>query len=141
LLLGCWVEGLCGLWARVGGGGAPPREMDLVSKREFFIDNLLVRIHRCFWWTVLAPWEFEFPFPGSLTSTFQRCLIASRPLLVPLERKIPKAGFASRRSIYLASITYKGTRDAGKSLHRGKSLLLCELLPASRAPLYVMLAR
>ena len=23
--------------------------------REFFLDNLLVRIHRCFWWTVLAP--------------------------------------------------------------------------------------
>ena len=21
-------------------------------------------------WTCLAPWEFEFPFPGSLTSTF-----------------------------------------------------------------------
>ena len=21
-------------------------------------------------WTSLAPWEFEFPFPGSLTSTF-----------------------------------------------------------------------
>ena len=22
------------------------------------------------WWTGLAPWEFEFPFPGRLTSTF-----------------------------------------------------------------------
>jgi len=22
------------------------------------------------WWTGLAPWEFEFSFPGSLTSTF-----------------------------------------------------------------------
>ena len=22
------------------------------------------------WWTGLAPWEFEFPFPGSLTYTF-----------------------------------------------------------------------
>jgi len=22
------------------------------------------------WWTGLAPWEFEFPFPGSLISTF-----------------------------------------------------------------------
>ena len=33
------------------------------AEREFFIDNLLVRIHRCFWWTGLAPWEFEFPFP------------------------------------------------------------------------------
>jgi len=42
----------------------------VAEEREFFIDNLLVRIHRCFWWTGLAPWEFEFPFPGSLISTF-----------------------------------------------------------------------
>ena len=40
------------------------------GESDFFIDSLLVRIHRCFWWTVLAPWEFEFPFPGSLISTF-----------------------------------------------------------------------
>ena len=35
-----------------------------------FIDNLLVRIHFIvvmIRWTGLAPWEFEFPFPGSLT--------------------------------------------------------------------------
>ena len=31
-------------------------------EREFFIDNLLVRVHRCFWCTGLAPWEFESPF-------------------------------------------------------------------------------
>jgi len=33
------------------------------------IDNLLVRIHfiiEIIWWTGLAPWEFESPFPGSL---------------------------------------------------------------------------
>jgi len=44
------------------------------TEREFFIDNLLVRIHliiEMIWWTGLATWEFEFPFPGSLTSTFQ----------------------------------------------------------------------
>ena len=38
-----------------------------------FIDNLLVRIHFIIVmirWTGLAPWEFEFHFPGSLTSTF-----------------------------------------------------------------------
>ena len=42
-------------------------------EREFFIDNLLVRIHFIIVmirWTGLAPWDFEFPFPGSLTSTF-----------------------------------------------------------------------
>ena len=40
---------------------------------EFFIDNLQVRIHfiiEMIWWTVLAPWEFEFRFPGSRISTF-----------------------------------------------------------------------
>jgi len=40
---------------------------------EFFIDNLLVRIHVIIVMmrrTGLAPWEFEFPFPGSLTSSF-----------------------------------------------------------------------
>ena len=44
-----------------------------VLEREFFIDNLLVRIHFIIVmirWTGLAPWGFELPFPGSLTSTF-----------------------------------------------------------------------
>jgi len=44
-----------------------------ISKREFFIDNLLVRIRFIvvmIMWTGLAPYEFEFPIPGSLTSTF-----------------------------------------------------------------------
>jgi len=43
------------------------------EERKFFIDNLLVRIHFIIVmirWTGLAPWKFEFPFPGSLTSTF-----------------------------------------------------------------------
>ena len=42
-----------------------------MGEREFFIDNLLVRIDfviEMIWWTGLAPWEFEFPFPGSLIS-------------------------------------------------------------------------
>jgi len=37
-------------------------------EREFFIANLLVRIHVIIVmirWTGLVPWEFEFPFPGS----------------------------------------------------------------------------
>jgi len=55
-------------------------------EREFFIDNLLVRIHtiiEIIWWTGLAPWEIEFPFPGtcSLTSTFQ--VMPRYPLHVP----------------------------------------------------------
>jgi len=46
-----------------------------VAEREFFIDNLLVRMHLIIVmirWTGLAPWGFESPFPGSLTSTFGR---------------------------------------------------------------------
>ena len=41
----------------------------LDRQREFFVDNLTVRIHLIIvmvWWTGLAPWEAEFPFPGSL---------------------------------------------------------------------------
>ena len=54
-------------------GTQEEEESDEVLEREFFIDNLLVRIHFIIVmirWTGLAPWEFEFPFPGSLTSTF-----------------------------------------------------------------------
>ena len=45
------------------------------AQTEFFIIivNLLVRIHLIIVmirWTGLTPWDFEFPFPGSLTSTF-----------------------------------------------------------------------
>ena len=43
------------------------------GEREFFIENLLVRIQfiiAMIMWTDLAPWESEFPFPGSLASTF-----------------------------------------------------------------------
>ena len=40
------------------------------TERKIFIDNLLVRI-LMMRWTGLAPWKFESPYPGSLTSTFQ----------------------------------------------------------------------
>ena len=45
----------------------------LEREREFFIDNLLVRIHffiEMIWWTGLVPWEVDFPFTVSLISTF-----------------------------------------------------------------------
>jgi len=63
-------------------GGAARRERGLrparvrrrgAKEREFCIDNLLVRFHfiiEMIRWTGLAPWEFEFPVPDSLTSTF-----------------------------------------------------------------------
>ena len=52
---------------------APTSSSIRTSEREFFIDNLLIRIHFIIVmirWTGLAPWDFGFPFPGSLTSTF-----------------------------------------------------------------------
>jgi len=51
----------------------PQRPSRTESEWEFFIDNLLVRIHVIIVmirWAGLAPWEFEFLIPGSLTSTF-----------------------------------------------------------------------
>ena len=48
----------CVLASKALGRPEVPRE------REFFIDNLLVRIHYIIAkirWTGLAPWEFEFP--------------------------------------------------------------------------------
>jgi hypothetical protein len=45
----------------------------LVSEREFFIEELLVRIHLIIVmirWTGLAPWEFEFFPPGILTFSY-----------------------------------------------------------------------
>jgi hypothetical protein len=44
-----------------------------IKNKEFFIDNLLVRIHfiiEMIWWTGLTAGEFELPFPGNRTSTF-----------------------------------------------------------------------
>ena len=49
----------------------------------FFIDNLLVRNHFIILmirWTGLASWEFEFPCPGSLTSTFPQVSILTMSL-------------------------------------------------------------
>ena len=68
-----------GKGVRGKAGGRTPQEKRIAHvrpctpEREFLIDNLLARIHFTIvmiWWTGLAPWEFEFPFPGSLTSTF-----------------------------------------------------------------------
>jgi hypothetical protein len=43
------------------------------GERHSFVDSLLVRIHNIIVmirWAGFAPWEFEFPFSGTLTSTF-----------------------------------------------------------------------
>jgi len=75
-------------------------------EREFFIDNLLVRIHFIIVmirWTGLAPWEFGFPFPGSLTSTLLKTFRALqvRPcracqLLGAAGTLTPRAGVCTR---------------------------------------------
>ena len=57
------------------------------AEREFFIDNLLVRIYFIIVmmrWTGLAPWEFEVPFPGSLTSTFLEFIIFLHMVQAPV---------------------------------------------------------
>jgi len=49
------------------------------AEREFLIDNSLVRVHVIIVmirWTGLAPWEFAFPFPGSLASIFAQEFLA-----------------------------------------------------------------
>ena len=45
----------------------------ILAERKFFVDNPLVQIHFVIVmirWTGLAPGEFEFPFPGNVTSAF-----------------------------------------------------------------------
>ena len=51
----------------------PCKEFGAFRERQLFVDNLPVRIHFVIvviGWTGLAPWEFEFPSQGSLTSAF-----------------------------------------------------------------------
>ena len=63
-----WLGGCDGCRSR-------PAPLRRRAKREFFIDNVLVRIHfiiEMIWWTDLAPWEFESFFSGSLVSAFRR---------------------------------------------------------------------
>ena len=69
-------------------------------EREFFIDNLLVRIYfiiAMIRWTGLAPWEFEFPFLGSLISTFL----------------VPPSHLRSRFSVTVLRILYRGSTISG----------------------------
>ena len=88
--------------------------MQGVADKEFFIDNLLIRIHfmiEMIWWTSLAQWELEFPFPDSLIYTFlytrpqkhfesgthsqirntkvELCMQGGAELEIPAEPKIP----------------------------------------------------
>ena len=60
------------------------------QKGEFFIDNLLVRVHFIIImirWTGLAPQVFELPFPGSRMSTF----ISPTKVKAKLHTRLPLA--------------------------------------------------
>ena len=57
---------------RVWGFPLPRATLDKLE-RDFSVDDLLVRVHFIIVmirWTGLAPWEFEFPFPGLLAEVF-----------------------------------------------------------------------
>ena len=79
-----------------GPGRAPMRHVtpSPETRREIFIDNLLVRIHLIIYMIVVdrlcfAPWEFESPFPSDLLSTFPKTSLAhttSRKALDPQPR-------------------------------------------------------
>ena len=77
---------VAGVGTRRGSARHPPLLLRVEREFSLFIDNLLVRIHLIIVMirrTGLAPWEFEFPFPGSLTSTFRRCRHWSRQCAPP----------------------------------------------------------
>ena len=66
---------MCAIFAlRLGRRDAvATRRWPTRSERDFFFDSLLVRVHFIvvmIRWPGLALWDFEFPLPGSRTSTF-----------------------------------------------------------------------
>ena len=70
-------------------------------QRERVLDNLLVRIHliiEMIGWTGLAPWEFEFPFPGSIISAFL-CTLPhpAEHTTIPSSPPPPGVGFGIRK--------------------------------------------
>jgi len=84
------TEALGAIPARLFAAAKLPRRVE----KEFFIDNLLVRIHFIIVmirWTGLAPWEFEFPFPGSPTSTFLVPPGKLREHLITFQRLLPES--------------------------------------------------
>jgi len=89
-------------------------------KREFFIDNLLVRIHFIILmirWTDLAPWEFEFPFPGSLTSTRSKATLVG---LGQIELRTSKMR-TSRWTVIISKQVICTAKSKFETLHVQKS--------------------
>ena len=91
-----------------------------MPEREFFIDNQLVRIQFIIVmirWTGLAPWEFEFPFPGSLTSTFRYAPVPeSTPDFSPPQQALLQASTALFQSQQSKShFSWTGPGEAGST--------------------------
>ena len=97
----------------------------MVRERGFLIDNLLVRIQRCFGWTGLAPWDFEFPFPGSLISTFLASLVMRVIHLVPSHQSSPLIA----NSAMLATYGDKWRAISGRQVDHSESNSYPERLP------------
>ena len=122
---------LClGPYGGARGGGVFLRARKIV----LFIDNLLVRIRfvvEVIWWTGLAPWEFEFPFPGSLISTF---LVRARKLCSagdPLHHSTPNTVEPMARGGLVLHDNRGGRVHRGTSLTRKRTPLspYCRPMP------------
>ena len=123
-----------------------PLERLLLSRqREFCIDNLLVRIHSIIVmirWTGLAPWEIEFPVPGSLTSTFLvRGHVAKRHVKPPERLLLSRHQlFKAHRLLYHSTLGLRVTqKKKTPSNLRESFLVMCERLLLSRHPLLLKL--
>ena len=97
--------------------GAAQNVPPACEEREFFIDNLLVRVHFIIVmmrWTGLAPWEFEAHFSGSLTSTFVHIY---NTFLATCPHSFPPTAFAGRgcRSSSAAQNVHSFAPNAGHS--------------------------
>ena len=87
--------------------GLPGQPAEVCPDPPLFIDNLLVRIHCIIVmirWTGLAPWEFEFPCPVSLTSTHPQLDKGIQTPLAPWEFEfscpdLPSTPRATSRSL------------------------------------------
>ena len=95
----------------------------LYQEREFFIDDLQVRIRfivEMIWWTGLAPWEFESSFPGGLISTLQMAEYAK----VSLEQLQQSCDYISELgfNILIGRAPYK-LLDTPVLTYRGSSLI------------------
>ena len=105
----------------------------LLRESDFAIDNLMVQIHFIIVmirWIGLAPWELEFPFLGSITSTFLGPLITtllspSREIgnLLPNNRRQRRTCYALCHILYPVSAAHTSIfrMDSNSTSYRQKS--------------------